>query len=71
MPRLDKKKKYLVIDDIYDTGNTYRKVASALKGYNHNFAFCMSRYEQRAGICGRILDHNRWIVFPWEGSGSR
>ena len=67
-PKLDrkKKKKYLVVDDIYDTGATYGKVAEALRGYNCDYAFCMSRYEQSAGLYGRILNHNRWIVFPWE-----
>jgi len=66
MPELDRKKTYLVIDDIYDTGATYGKVAEALKGYSCDYAFCMSRYEQSVGLYGRILNHNRWIVFPWE-----
>ena len=66
IPRLDRKKKYLVVDDIYDTGATCGKVAEALKLFNCDYAFCMSRYEQSAGLYGRILNHNRWIVFPWE-----
>ena len=66
MPRLDKKLKYLVIDDIYDTGKTFALVSKALKGYKCDYAFCMSRHEQSSGICGRVLNHNRWIVFPWE-----
>ena len=68
MPRLDKKKRYLVIDDIHDTGSTHAKVAKVLKGFKCDYAFCMSRYDQDAGIYGRILSHNRWIVFPWEAS---
>lgn len=68
LPSLDKKKMYLVIDDIYDTGATYKKVAKVLNGFSCDYAFCMSRYEQSAGIYGRILNHNRWIVFPWESS---
>lgn len=66
MPNLDEKKRYLVVDDIYDTGGTYEKVSEALMGYKCDYAFCMSRYEQDAGISGRVLNHNRWIVFPWE-----
>ena len=66
MPKLDRKKRYLVIDDIYDTGATYAKVAEALKAYSCDYAFCMSRYEQSVGLYGRILNHDRWIVFPWE-----
>ena len=66
LPPLDKKKKYLIIDDIYDTGDICSKVAEAMKGYDFDFAFCMSRYRQDAGITGRILNHSRWIIFPWE-----
>lgn len=66
MPMLERSKNYLVIDDIYDTGATHKKVAPALKGFKCDFAFCMSRYEQSVGVYGRILNHNRWIVFPWE-----
>ena len=67
MPKLDKKKKYLVIDDIYDTGSTYAKVAKALKGFRCDYAFCMTRYDE-IGVYGRILNHSRWIVFPWEAN---
>lgn len=66
MPALDRKKKYLVVDDIYDTGDICGKVAKAMKGYPHDFAFCMTRRDQNIGIAGRILNHDRWIVFPWE-----
>lgn len=66
MPALDKKKRYLVIDDIYDTGDTYKKVSKALKGFSCDYAFCMTRHPTDAGMCGRILGHDRWMVFPWE-----
>ncbi|MEM3095152.1 MAG: hypothetical protein QXX64_05885 [Nitrososphaera sp.] len=65
MPVLDTAKKYLVIDNIYDTGDTYHKVIDALTEFNCDFAFCMSRYK-RHWITAKVLDHNRWIVFPWE-----
>lgn len=65
MSALDSKKRYLVIDDIYDTGDTCRKVAGALEGFNCDFCFCTSRYESH-GITGKVLDHNKWIVFPWK-----
>lgn len=66
MPRLEKGKKYLVIDDIYDTGDTYQKVARATRGFDCTFVFCMSRYPQEFGAYGKLLNHKRWIVFPWE-----
>ena len=65
MPILDTSKRYLVVDDIYDTGDTARKVAHALVGFNCNFCFCMSRYKSH-GTTGKVLDHGKWIVFPWE-----
>ncbi|AIF83575.1 putative phosphoribosyltransferase [Candidatus Nitrososphaera evergladensis SR1] len=66
MPSLQKGKKYLVVDDIYDTGDIYQKVARVMQGFDCTFAFCMSRYHQEFGIYGKLLNHKRWIVFPWE-----
>jgi hypoxanthine phosphoribosyltransferase len=68
MPLLLKDKKYLVIDEIYDTGDTFFKVYDALKIFDCDFAFLMSRYEHNSrGIyIGKVLNHNSWIVFPWE-----
>lgn len=54
-----------MIDDIYDTGDTCHKVAHARAGFNCDFCFCMSRYKSH-GIRAKVLDHSRWIVFPWE-----
>jgi hypoxanthine phosphoribosyltransferase len=68
MPTLFKSKKYLVIDEIYDTGDIYSKVHDALKNFDCDFAFLMSRYQvnfNEAHI-GKILNHNKWVVFPWE-----
>jgi uncharacterized protein len=65
MPVLDASRRYIVIDDIYDTGDTCHKVAHALTGFNCDFAFCMSRHKNH-GIAAKVLDHNNWIVFPWE-----
>jgi uncharacterized protein len=66
MPILHPDKKYLVIDDIYDTGDTFRKVADALSGFACDFSFCMSRHEQDVGLSPRVLNHEKWVVFPWE-----
>lgn len=68
MPALFKEKNYLVIDEIYDTGDIYSKVHDALKTFDCDFAFLMSRYQVyfKAAYIGKILNHNKWIVFPWE-----
>ena len=68
MPLLLKDKKYLIVDEIYDTGNTLCKVYVAVRIFDCDFAFLMSRYEHNSrGIyIGKVLNHNKWIVFPWE-----
>jgi len=66
MPILQANKRYVVVDDIYDTGDTYRKVADALTGFACDFCFCMSRRDQDVGLSPKVLNHDKWIVFPWE-----
>src|SRR5947209_15062794 len=67
MPKLNKDKKYLIVDDIYDTGNTFHKVYDFIKEFNCDFAFLMCRYQQNNSILvGKILNHEKWIAFPWE-----
>jgi len=71
MPLLHKDKKYLVIDEIYDTGDTFSKVYDVVKVFDNDFAFLMSRYEQQyhhdiEAFVGKILNYNKWVVFPWE-----
>ena len=68
MPLLVKNKKYLIIDEIYDTGDTFCKVYDAVKMFDCDFAFLMSRYElnNEGAYVGKVLNHKKWIVFPWE-----
>lgn len=70
MPPLDRSKRYLIVDDICDTGSTFEKVDKALGGLSLGYAACMSRYRQAGGgrnvVSGRVLNHDRWMVFPWE-----
>jgi hypoxanthine phosphoribosyltransferase len=68
MPILYKDKKYLVIDEIYDTGDTFYKVHDAVRMFDCDFAFLMSRYDHniRGMYIGKVLNHNKWVVFPWE-----
>jgi uncharacterized protein len=68
MPTLLKDKKYLVVDEIYDTGDIFSKVYDAVRIFDCDFAFLMSRYEHnsRGTYIGKVLNHDKWIVFPWE-----
>jgi uncharacterized protein len=64
---LVKAKKYLIVDDIYDTGGTYAKVFAKVKNFDCDFAFLMTRYKDgNASLVAKVLNHEKWIVFPWE-----
>lgn len=44
MPVLLKEKKYLIIDEIYDTGSTFVKVYDTVKIFRCDFSFLFSRH---------------------------
>jgi hypothetical protein len=48
------------------TGDTYNKVADALKGFSYDFALSMSRYKQNYGLFAKMLNHKKRVVFLWE-----
>jgi hypoxanthine phosphoribosyltransferase len=66
--RIKNDKKYLLIDEIYDTGKTFLTVKDYLKNIEYNFACLISRYtiQDDKIIIGKILNNEKWIVFPWE-----
>lgn len=67
MVPLLKGRKYLIADDMYDTGNTFNKVFAMVKEFDCDFAFLMSRYKNsNASLVAKVLNHEKWIVFPWE-----
>jgi len=62
MVPLAKGMKYLIIDDIYDTGDTF-----VVKGFDCDFGFLMTRYkDSNAVLVAKVLNHDKYIVFPWE-----
>lgn len=69
------KKKYLIVDDIYDTGNTATIISKILRDVKivYDFIFLLSRYKINTNLykknkifVGNFLNHDKWIVFPWE-----
>ena len=70
VPTLDPKKKYLLIDEIYDTGKTIDLVERSLMEMNYLKIFLLKRYKTDSirdkDVCGKILNDSRWVVFPWE-----
>ena len=66
MPILHKDNKYLIVDEIYDTGNIFSKVYDSVKGFECEFAFLVSRYRNDHQVfVGKVLNHDRWVIFPW------
>lgn len=70
MPLLSRGKKYLIVDEIYDTGYTFSEVNDAVRRFDCDFAFLMRRFkDDNIGgevYIAKVLNHNKWIVFPWE-----
>jgi uncharacterized protein len=67
---LFKDKKYLIVDEIYDTGNMLSKVCDAVRRFDCDFAYLVRRFKNDNDVegeyVGKVLNHNKWIVFPWE-----
>jgi hypoxanthine phosphoribosyltransferase len=62
-------KKYLLIDEIYDTGKTFFNINKYFNNFEYDYACLISRYriiDNSKIITGEILNHDKWIVFPWE-----
>lgn len=69
IPILDPTKKYLLIDEIYDTGKTIEMVEQYMTTVNYLKIFLLQRYEADTSsdhLCGKTLNDPRWVVFPWE-----
>lgn len=69
IPRLDFRKKYLLIDEIYDTGKTINLVKKYLRNLDCKEIFLLKRYKtlrSKDHIYGMVLNDPRWVVFPWE-----
>ena len=54
----------LVVDDILDTGSTYRRLSDTAAYY----AVLLAREALPKVIYGRMYD-GPWVEFPWEGGG--
>ena len=61
--------KFVLIDEIYDTGKTFFIVNEYFKGFEYDYACLVSRYripDNNKIVTGKVLNHKKWIVFPWE-----
>jgi hypoxanthine phosphoribosyltransferase len=69
---LPKNKKILVVDDICDNGDTFKKISQELNEYKE-LKFCSLYHNIRQSFLSdykaRKIDRekdNRWVIFPWE-----
>jgi len=70
---LSKDSRILLVDDICDTGETFRAIKKEIKQNYLNIKFCSLFYNIRQNITvdyfARRIDREKdtsWIVFPWE-----
>lgn len=66
-PELDKGR-FLLCDDIYDSGNTIRKIFEIYKGIELDVACILSKSPEKHEdyIIGEYVEHDRWVDFYWE-----
>ena len=70
---LSRDSRILLVDDICDTGETFRAIKEEIKQNYLNIKFCSLFYNIRQNITvdyfARRIDREKdtsWIVFPWE-----
>lgn len=74
LKRLTPESRVLIVDDIFDSGNTAAAVKDALSPYTNNLRFAMLYYKpQRSqhsfGPDYYLKETNEWLVFPHELMG--
>lgn len=71
--KLDTNIKILIVDDICDSGETFREIKNKTLNTHKNIRFCSLFYNIRQGFdvnyFARKIDRDKdasWVVFPWE-----
>lgn len=62
-------KPHLIVDEIYDTGDTYFNIKQCLNGRSFDFAFLLSKKLIQEVFIGKVVEQDKWIIFPWEDEG--
>ena len=58
--------KYLLCDDIYDSGKTIKKILEIYQGIDMDVACLISKYPVEKYYVGEFIEDDRWIDFFWE-----
>lgn len=63
-------KNVLIVDDINDSGLTFKQIYKTIKGVNVQYktAVLLQRYSSTfdADYYSELVEDDNWIVFPWE-----
>jgi hypoxanthine phosphoribosyltransferase len=59
-------RKYVVVDDICDTGKTFEAVRGAMPNVSRVALFCKHAGEEECDAYAMIVPNHVWIHFPWE-----
>jgi hypoxanthine phosphoribosyltransferase len=65
VPELDKGP-FLLCDDIYDSGNTIRKIREIFTGIDFDIAVVLAKKPVDDMMYGELVAHDRWVDFFWE-----
>jgi len=60
---------YLFIDDIYDTGETHKRISKLVKGYDVTFAYLYERKGVKLPdrvFTGIETEGDEYVIFPWD-----
>jgi len=57
--------KVLIIDDIIDSGRTFKNVMNALPG-KKTYCALVSKQKHIDALYGVYVPEDRWVIFPWE-----
>jgi hypoxanthine phosphoribosyltransferase len=60
--------RYLLCDDIYDTGSTLRVINSLYPGVELHPYVLVSKSRDAAVTYSRLIDPDKWVDFFWEDS---
>lgn len=58
--------RYLLCDDIYDSGKTVQKIKEMYTSISMDVACLLSRQPTHNYYVGEHIDDNRWVDFFWE-----
>ena len=60
------KGRFLLCDDIFDSGNTSRKIREIFSGIDMDIAVVLTKHQVPDMLYGEHLDADQWVDFYWE-----